>query len=784
MIVPGSANALLLSQSGYSVPYSLRFRAANSAYLSRTSGASPTDKKKATLSSWIKAAPSISSSTQVCILTSTGNACAIGWNIASYSGDFFVRVDGPGNDIRFPIKFRDPSAWGHLQIAVDTTDATASDRVKVYWNGVRLTPNASTYPTLNSDTTLNPASTAFRFMSDVTNGTYIDGYAGEVNFIDGQALTPSSFGQTDSATGVWVPKKYAGTYGTNGFYLKFADASAATATAIGKDSSGNGNNWTPSGISVTSGVTFDQMLDTPTNNYAVWSPIDRGDTGLDVTNGNLGYTISNAVSGFCRASFSASTGKWYWELTAGANWTASPQHGISPVSAVNTGDATSGGGYGFESAATSRLFANGAATGNYGSQINSGDVLMIAVDFDAGKIWYGRNGTWFGSPAGDPAAGTNQSQTISTGVTYAPMFGRDSSNATTTNYVNFGQRAFAYTPPSGFKALNTANLSVPAIKKPSLYMDATLRTGTGATASVSSLGFQPDLVWIKSRSAATDHGLYDAVRGVQKQLESNNTNVETTETTGLTAFNSNGYTVGSLAQLNTSAATYVDWAWKEGVTQGFDIVTYTGDGTSGRDISHNLGAVPSLIITKARTDNTYNWNSWHVGIGPDYFVSLNTFNARDNSVNIFPYAGITSSSFRTATSTIKFNNLSGVDYVAYVWAGVEGFSKFGSYTGNASADGPFVWCGFRPRWIMLKDATAANLGWRIYDTVRETFNVMGGGLEAADAAAENFATSVRGIDVLSNGFKIRVSSSGVNGSGVLFIFSAFAENPFKYARAR
>ena len=281
--------------AAYQVPYSLRFRAANSAYLSRTSGASPTDKKKATLSAWIKAAPSTSSSNQVCILTSTGNACAIGWNIVSYSGDFFVRVDGPGNDIRFPIKFRDPSAWGHLQIAVDTTDATASDRVKVYWNGVRLTPNASTYPTLNSDTTMNPASTAFRFMSDVTNGTYVDGYAGEVNFIDGQALTPSSFGQTDSATGVWVPKKYAGTYGTNGFYLKFADASAATAAAIGKDSSGNGNNWTPSGISVTSGVTFDQMTDTPTLNYCVLNPLIPSAANISWANLRSGTTAGRAV---------------------------------------------------------------------------------------------------------------------------------------------------------------------------------------------------------------------------------------------------------------------------------------------------------------------------------------------------------------------------------------------------------------------------------------------------------------------------------------------------------
>ena len=766
--------------AAYQVPYSLRFRAANSAYLSRTSGASPTDKKKATLSAWIKAAPSTSSSNQVCILTSTGNACAIGWNIVSYSGDFFVRVDGPGNDIRFPIKFRDPSAWGHLQIAVDTTDATASDRVKVYWNGVRLTPNASTYPTLNSDTTMNPASTAFRFMSDVTNGTYVDGYAGEVNFIDGQALTPSSFGQTDSATGVWVPKKYSGTYGTNGFYLKFADATSTT--TIGNDSSGNGNNFTSSGISVTSGVTFDQMLDTPTLNYCVLNPLQKYQVTL--SNANLSMSVGNAYPNNVRSTFTLSSGKWYWEATVNS---ASGVHNrgfsltkddFNVAGGAYSSSSNPGAGWTWDSSSDNRILVNGSSVTNTLAAPATNDVLMMAYDADTRKVWFGKNGTWNNS--GNPSGGTNESGTISSGSMTPTLDAYGTSNNGFD--VNFGQRSFAYTAPTGFKALNTANLPTPSIKKGSLYMDATLRTGTGATASVSSLSFAPDFVWIKSRSAANDHGLYDAVRGVQKQLESNNTNVETTETTGLTAFGSNGYTVGSLAQLNTNTTTYVDWAWKEGVTQGFDIVTYTGDGTSGRDISHNLGAVPSLIITKARTDNTYNWNSWHVGIGPDYFVSLNTTNARDNSVNIFPYAGITSSSFRTATSTIKFNNLNGVDYVAYVWAGVEGFSKFGSYTGNGSTDGPFVFCGFRPRWLLVKRTSSIG-SWYLIDTARNPYNATSVSLLAENSVSEG-SISNPAIDIVSNGMKIRNTIADFNSSGGTFIFAAFAENPFKYSRAR
>lgn len=431
---------VLLAGGGatYQIANSLRFRAANSAYLSRTFG-SPTSSTVWTFSAWCKRGTLGSTSYLLGASTTTN----FGFNS---SNQLVLTLNGTTACTSTAV-FRDPSAWMHIVYQQNGSAQT------IYVNNASVATGTTAAAIFN---------TAIAHQVGAANTTnFFDGHLANVYWIDGQALTPSSFGQTEPTTGVWVPKSYSGTFGANGFFLQFKDA--ASTTTIGYDTSGNSNNFTTSGISVTSGVTFDQMLDTPTNNYAVWSPIDRGDTGLDVTNGNLGYTISNAASGFCRASFSASTGKFYWELTAGANWTASPQHGISPVSAVNTGDATSGGGYGFESAATSRLFANGAATGNYGSQINSGDVLMIAVDFDAGKIWYGRNGSWFGSPAGDPAAGTNQSQTISTGVTYAPMFGRDSSNATTTNYANFGQRAFSYTPPSGFKALNTANLSSTAV---------------------------------------------------------------------------------------------------------------------------------------------------------------------------------------------------------------------------------------------------------------------------------------------------------------------------------
>lgn len=457
MIVPGSANPLLMaSLAGYQVPYSLRFRASNSAYVSRTSGASPTDQKKVTYSAWMKAAPSLSSSNQVALVSfGSGNSGLVAWNISSYSGRLFIRSDG-SNDIQYTGVFRDPTAWGHLVVAIDTTQATASDRVKVYWNGAAMSYLSGTYPSQNSNSTLNMASTGCRLMSDQSNGTYLDGYLAETHMIDGQALTPSSFGQTDSGTGVWVPKAYAGTYGTNGFYLKFADASAATAAAIGKDSSGNGNNWTPSGISVTSGVTFDQMLDTPTLNYAVLNPLDLSGTTGTYSAANLNYTKGTAGNAQAYNSITMSSGKWYCEVTMGADI-------AEFVPGIIAGSANAGANrYLGQDTFTYAYYYDGrkinaASFSAYGNSYVAGDIIGIILDADNGKLYYSKNGTVQNS--GDPVAGTNAAFT---GLTGPYRFAVSSESGGIGDF-NFGQRAFAYAPPTGFKALNTQNIASAAV---------------------------------------------------------------------------------------------------------------------------------------------------------------------------------------------------------------------------------------------------------------------------------------------------------------------------------
>jgi hypothetical protein len=425
--------------------------------------------------------------------------------------------------------------------------------------------------------------------------------------------------------------------------------------------------------------------------------------------------------------------------------------------------------------------SNNAAFAAWGTNTNptNGDVLMFAVDADNSTMWVGRNGTWYNtSGTANPATNTDpRFSSIQSGMFPGVNLPNPASGGVT---MNFGQRAFSYTPPTGFKALNTANLPTPSIKKGSLYMDATLRTGTGATASVSSLSFAPDLVWIKSRSAATDHGLYDAVRGVQKQLESNTTTGETTETTGLTAFNSNGYTVGALAQLNTSAATYVDWAWKEGVTPGFDIVTYTGNGTN-RTISHALGAVPKFMVVK-RLDTGNGWVSYHASQNASPatgYMYLNSSAGFASASTMWNNTAPTSSVFSVGTNSETNGNT--FSFVGYLWSEIEGFSKFGSYTGNGSADGPFVWCGHRPRYVLIKSTGAEN--WSVQDSARNPYNVVDARLKPNSADAEGVG-SAQNVDFLSNGFKLRTTDPEKNSSGVTYIFAAFAENPFKYSRAR
>ena len=333
-------------------------------------------------------------------------------------------------------------------------------------------------------------------------------------------------------------------------------------------------------------------------------------------------------------------------------------------------------------------------------------------------------------------------------------------------------------------------MSYTTINKGSSYFNTVLYTGTGASLANTGVGFKPDWVWIKGRSDTTDHGLYDAVRGVQKQLESNTTTAETTETTGLTAFGSDGFTVGALAQLNTSAATYVAWNWlganttvsntsgtitstvSANTTAGFSIVSYTATGANAT-VGHGLGVAPKMIIVRSRTA-VRNWPTYHSGLGSNTnFLYLNAADASASLANMWNSTTPTSTLFGIGTNVAT--NANTENYIAYCFAEIKGYSKFGSYKGNASADGTFVYTGFKPAYVMIKNSSSAVEEWGIWDSKRDTYNLVSKRLVANITAAENSADY---LDFVSNGFKIRTAAAGLNGSGNTLIYMAFAENPF------
>jgi len=452
---------------GYFIKNSLRFRSSASGYLNRTP-ASATNRKTWTWSAWVKRG-SLGSNQHLFMGRNNGsNYDMIRWN--SDDTIYFFGQNGGVDSYRRQTTavYRDPSAWYHIVAVLDTTQATASNRTKLFVNGSQVTSFSSSVDcSLNFDSYVNNTNIHFLGGNNL-DSVYSDGYLTEINFIDGQALTPSSFGKTDNGTGQWVPKKFAGTYGTNGFYLKFADASAATAAAIGKDSSGNGNNWTPNNISVTSGVTYDAMIDSPTrsaaaSNYCTWNPLAKG-SNLVTTSGNLSVN-NGGVEASHRAivgTMGMTTGKWYWEAVVN-NSSNVDIIGVIP-SSISTFNNYVGGlgdsaGWGYNTSTGNYYVGGNWASSGTAPAFTSSATIMIAYDADAKKMWVGQNGTWntAAGGVGNPSSGTNALFTYSgSETTFLPAV--SIYNNTGAWVANFGQRPFSYTPPSGFKSLNTFNL--------------------------------------------------------------------------------------------------------------------------------------------------------------------------------------------------------------------------------------------------------------------------------------------------------------------------------------
>jgi hypothetical protein len=770
---------------------SLRFRRSASAYLNRTFS-TPTNNKIWTYSAWVKRGALGTGTGQTLLgYGISGTLDSIGFNSSEQL--YYFSVDSGGVTQRANYNttavFRDPSAWYHIVVAVDTTQATAANRFKLYVNGNQQAVTTTTSLALNWNTYINSAlSQGIGWQFDGTTN-YFDGYMDDINFIDGQALEPYYFGNND-ANGVWKPVLYKGTYGTNGFYLTFADTTSTT--TIGYDTSGNNNNWTTNNISLTAGTTYDAMLDVPTNtsatvaNYAVLNPLSNLGTAQTLSEGNLKLTNTSSTWGSKFSTIGVSSGKWYAEFTVLST-------SLNIVGIISDADTTITGtdkylgstanSYGYYHS-NGNKFNNGTGSA-YGATYTTNDVIGVALDMDNGTLTFYKNGT---------SQGTAYSSL--SGVFY---IGCSVSSASSSSFAaNFGQRPFSYTPPTGFVRLNTFNLPTPTILQGNKYMDATLYTGTSTTNVIVNQGqFKPDFLWLKNRSSASSHQAINSVAAGYK-LYPNLTDAQDLAT-DFTSFNSNGFTL-TIAQNNSNLTgqNYVGWQWQAGqgstssntsgtitstvsvnATAGFSVVTWTGNGTAGATTGHGLGVAPSMVIIKNRTAAAQNWLVWHKSISQAIQTSsVITLNSYTGATLLNSTGGSISYSFDSQI------NGSTNGMVAYCWAEIAGFSKFTSYTGNGSADGPFIFLGFRPKFVMIKRTDGGTNNWVIFDSSRNTYNATGKELKANTSAAEYDGDSTNPNDFLSNGLKIRHDGTAMNIASGTYIVAAFAENPFKNANAR
>ena len=761
----------------YEIDQSCRYNDDDSPYLTRTFG-TPTSNATFGYSFWTKRC-TLGASKYIISADSNGN------NDQWYfdSNDKLVGQEQGSNRLISSQVFRDVSAWYHILIAYELGNGTNAHKIRVYLNGTEITAwETDTRSSLSSTSAGLNAAVAHDIGANADNGVSqhvnnYDGYFAECNFIDGTVLTPSMFGETNSTTGQWIPKEFTGTYGDNGFLLAFQDSSA-----LGDDTSGEGNDFSSSGLAAA-----DSMTDSPTDNFSTLNPLQRN-ANLTMSDGNLLATPegSNNQDTMTSSTMVIPTGsKIYAEFAVTGSNTG--MVGIQKENEWGVDyDAMADGSMRILHIATGDVFNadNEISVSNYAPNDDVPVTLMVAVDLANDNMyigdastdkWSDGTGTYDEDWSGSPGA-------ISLPANLNWKFVIRLYNAT--QVVNFGQSSFTGTKPDGYNTLSTAGLDDPTIADPTKYFETVLYTGSGSEKAITSLGFSPDFVWLKNRETTDQHNLIDTVRGATKEINSDNHQVESTVAQGLKSFDSNGFTLGTDLEYNTDTETYVSWNWLESVTAGFDIVGWTGDGESSKTLSHNLGVVPDVMMVKNR-DGANSWRNFHSKMASDpqtdHMVLDTNLGVADDGYGASSWNDTmpTSSNFYVGDSGSV--NTDTEDYIAYLWANVEGFSKLGSYTGNGNVDGPFVWCGLSPSFVMTKGTAAGN--WKMWDNKRIPYNVITTSLAADTTAADNTGTA-QYIDFLSNGFKIRGSDTATNGDGTLYIFMAFAESPFKTANAR
>ena len=766
---------------------SVMYNDGDSAYIQRTPS-SETNRDTWTLSYWVKRG--VIGATKVIFQQGADqNNCVNHMFDSNNRLNYQMTNSGSYTDSLITnMTFEDTSKWYHIVLAVDTTQSTEAYRVRMYVDGDEITSwNTANYPAQNVDTDMN-TTTAFRIGGQVSGSLIgFDGYLAEVNFIDGQQLTPSTFGLTDTSTGRWIPKTLSGiTYGTNGFRLQFG-----TDSALGDDTSGNTNDFSSSGL-----TTSDQRNDTPTNNLPTMRPYNPS-YNTTQAQGNLQYTATGTNAGYPMCStLRPNSGKWYAEVRTSTNgggnvitmgiyiqedmhsWDNSAN--FYPGGQLSNGDGCGAGLWvstGTNYLVSSTLDAQ-IVTSNPTYSLAAGDVFGIAVDVDNSLVsFYGNNGSLIGSTSIlRPGRIMFTAMAVTSSDTWNWNFGDnptfDGNETAGGNADEDGNGNFYHSVPAGFKMLRQQSMT---------------ETGKGVSG----------LVWIKNRDDNSyNHGMWDSSRGAFKFLSSNTDGAEGTALNGTTKFLKGGYTVGAGGGGNNADNSICAWCWvaNGGTTAtnndgsitstvqanqaaGFSIVQFTGTSSNG-SVGHGLSQAPEWIMIKIADTASVAGFTVSTTADPNGFNNFLYLNETEISraYNNWQDTAPTSSVFTVTTGGTA--NQTTKAMLAYCWHSVDGVSKFGRYTGNGSlSSGPFVYTGFKPAFLMYKGLTEASQ-WDMLDNKRNPFNPQTNVLSANLTNADRTPGSYTSVDFLSNGFQIRASNDGINKSGNQFVYMAFAEHPF------
>jgi hypothetical protein len=826
-----------------------------------------THRQKLTISFWFKRSNFS--------LGSTGQGGSQNWLYCAGGGGYYTAChlinerlnfydDRTSLSLRTKRMFRDTAAWYHVVIAVDQTQSTAANRCKIYVNGVQDTDleagngGSVDYGNQNTNLAVFTQDDSTLAIGSATNAADqgFNGYLAEYHMIDGAQKAASDFGEFDEDSGIWIPKAYDGSHGILGFYYNFKDLSSSTI----HDESGNGNDMNNRG----DGFEGKQTLDTPTNNFSTLDNNIRvgNQYGRYVTQNIYGSTRTDEPTGSFGALFgtqSFNTGKWYWEIkqyypTSDVNL---QDFGISSIK--NTGEAEDAASGGHPSeytlanypSAMYGIYPQGGGTTSYGGSSGSaandnlgaganGRIFQIAVDADAGKIWFGRDDTWQDTIGGtqpsksDIAAGNNARydnlNTYKEGA-WIPIFGNYNNNAGHYMDVNFGGFTtatpssgnsdqngygnFEYEPPAGFLALCSKNLGdETVIDDPSAHFQTKTYTGNGGTQSITFDGnsnIHPDALLLKSTGDGHSWWLVNSTSGPTKGVYPDNPNYgPLTSDSGrdVTDFTSDGFALGSPQHANStnSSSEKVCYAWhmnsgtnnvtdsSQNITSTIQvnsvakqaIGTYSGSSADSDVVGHGLGVKPHMIWVRAttRVENirVYDYGSETANGG----MSITNTNAQVNNSSALMTAKPTASAMSFGTDLSVGGN--GHTYIFYAWGEVAGYSYFGKYHGNGyhntagtypeGKDGPFVHTGFQPAFVMIKRSDTSG-SWTIYDDARHKDNSAANSAIFLNAGTAASTGNISGddIEIYSNGFKVRSNDNTVNQSGGFYSVMAFAKHP-------